>query len=319
MSSTTSYGNKASRRPWSFHSALRWDRLPLWRQTVQANDFGVMNAVLCISVDGVLLSTEDQAALWRDFKYPRGIRVLHKWTATHLPPNELDGYNGMSRDALVNFADAVVCDMIPKGLLFVATRFDVDIKPLFPDGISNILPGLSPNMVTLYTDILSNWDVSAPTRRLINPTDLVAAYIGDIPLKNTIDMIATSLTVPTFLPITGNMVHETVGRDDVIDARATILAQAIQILVFAPTQWYPEIVYRRDSTGYTHRYPTPAGHGGNGRTVAGKFSLEDLHRSILLMYLAIARRDPTSAFGQPPLGQTEFLGYYYDAQTPEPV
>lgn len=107
MSSTTYNGDEAPRQPWHFHSALRWDKLPLWRQTVQANDFGVMNAVLCISVDGVLLSTEDQASLWRDFKYPRGIRVLHKWTATHLPYNELDGYNGMSRDALVNFADAV--------------------------------------------------------------------------------------------------------------------------------------------------------------------------------------------------------------------
>ncbi|UKZ68301.1 uncharacterized protein TrAtP1_009338 [Trichoderma atroviride] len=319
MASTTSDAGETPEQAMSFDPVLRRGKIAQWRQTLQATDYRVMGPALCISADGVILSPEQRAALWRLHKHPSGIRVLHKWNTLRLPVEELAGYHGMHEHALVNFTDTVVCDIIREGLLFIAMRFDLNVKPLLPHDINNILPELPPDMSTLYTDILSKWNVSAPPRRLINPIELVLAYTRNPPLKSLIDTIASSLSVPTFLPITRNMIYQRDNERDMINPEATTLAHAIQILLFAPTQWNPDIIYKRDSSQYTHRYPTPAGHGGNIRTVAGKFSLEDLHRSILLLYLTIARR--TSGimdFGRPPLELGEFLGYF-DVPRREPI
>ncbi|PNP39829.1 hypothetical protein TGAMA5MH_08094 [Trichoderma gamsii] len=320
MASTTSNADEASEQPISFDPVLRRrGNIAPWRQTLQATDYRVMGAAVCLSADGVLLSPEEKAALWCSFNHPPGILVLHRWRNGRLPISQLAGYNGMYGDALVNFTDTVVCDIIPQGLLFVASKYNLAVKPLLPGDISNILPGLAPDMATLYTDILSRWDVSAPAPRIIGPTELVLEYTRTHTLKSLIDSIVDSLTVPTFLPITRNMIIKTDDEQDIIDAPATILAHAIQILLFAPTRWNPDIVYRRNSSEYTHRYPTPAGHGGNIRTVAGKYSLEDLHRSILLMYLAIFRRKSDfRGFDRHPSQVEAFLGYF-DVPAREPI
>ncbi|KAK1238108.1 hypothetical protein MKX08_002687 [Trichoderma sp. CBMAI-0020] len=319
MTSTTSNAAGTPERTMSFDPVLRRGRIAPWRQTLQATDYRVMGPALCISADGVIMSDEQRAALWRLHKYPPGIRVLHKWNAVRLPVEELAGYHGMHEHALVNFTDTVVCDIIREGLLFVAMRFDLDVRSLLPHNVNNILPELPPDMPTLYTDILLKWNVLAPPRRLISPLELVLAYTRNSQLKSLIDTIASSLSVPTFLPITRNMIHMRDAEDDVISPEATTLAHAIQILLFAPTQWNPDIIYKRDSSQYAHRYPTPGGHGGSIRAVAGKFSLEDLHRSILLLYLTIARR--TSGimdFGIPPSEPGTFLGYF-DVPRREPI
>lgn len=185
-----------------------------------------------------------------------------------------------------------VCDIIPEGLLLASKRFGLDAKSLLPIDFDNIIRELPKNMATLYTEMRSSV-ISLPTattQMLINPAELVKTYTSNISLQSLIDRIVNCISFPIYLPITRNMVSQMTEENDSIDVAATILVHAIQILLFAPTQWNPDIVYKRDTDDYIHRYPTPAGHGGNCCTVAKRFSLEDLHRSILLMYLTMHRR-----------------------------
>lgn len=190
----------------------------------------------------------------------------------------------------------------------------MDAKSLLPVDFDSIIRELPENMATLYTKLRASVISlsTATTQILINPAELVSTYTTNSQLKSLIDTIACSLSAPMYLPITRNMVNERDDENDVIDRPATILAHAIQILLFAPTQWNPNIVYKSDNGDYTHRYPTPAGHGGNCRTVAERFSLEDLHRAILLMHLAISRRAPGNNVysARPPRSLEKFPGYY---------
>jgi hypothetical protein len=208
-----------------------------------------------------------------------------------------------------------VCDIIPEGLLLVSEKFKLDAKFLLPVDISDIMSMLPQNMNALYIHLRSKViDLLPPYHQnLMEPTELVLLYTEDDKLSNLINTIVSSLSVPLFLPITRHMIYESETENDYIDVAATTLAHAIQILLFAPTQWNRNIVYTRDSSEYIHRYPTPAGHGGNCRTVAGRYSLEDLHRSILLMYLAIYRRRQkySDRDRAPPVStRSLFLGYF---------
>ncbi|KAL7906500.1 P-loop containing nucleoside triphosphate hydrolase protein [Trichoderma velutinum] len=186
----------------------------------------------------------------------------------------------------------------------------------------NVTSQLPEEMNALYNELRSC--VGALSKKkannMINPTDLVNSYCTDNQLKWMIDKVVASLPFPMFLPITRNMITQRKDEEDFIDVTATVLAHAVQILLFAPTGWNKDIIYQRDSNEYTRRYPTPPGHGGDCRAVAGVFSLEDLHRSVLLVYLTIYRRsysgNVNSSRGPQPRGQ--FLGYF-DVLTQKPT
>lgn len=68
------------------------------------------------------------------------------------------------------------------------------------------------------------------------------------------------------------------------------------------------------------RHPTPPGHGGDCRTVAGIFSLEDLHRSVLLVCLTDYRRTYGNNINSKrrPQARGKFLGYF-DVLTQKPT
>ncbi|KAL7895579.1 hypothetical protein HDV63DRAFT_396246 [Trichoderma sp. SZMC 28014] len=284
-------------QPISFDPVLRRRDFDIswWRVSSLAGDYSVSDVAICISADGKTLSIEEKERKWVNLRHVSGIRVLHKGVCPPIPRiSEIARYNGMNEWALANFTDTVVCDIIPQGLLLLSERFDLDPKSLLPD-ITNILPELSPDMFTLYTDMLSRiFDVSAEHRILINSAKLVSMYTTNLQLKSLIDRIASSLSAPTYLPITQHMIHKGKDMYDSMDTGATILAHAIQILF-----------------EYVHRYPTPPGHGGDCRTVADRFSLEDLHRSITLMYFTIHRRKFANVDSEePPRDSGAFLGYF---------
>lgn len=214
-----------------------------------------------------------------------------------------------------------VCDIIPEGLLLASQGFGLNAKSLLPADFADILRELPEDIATLYTKMRANITSlsTATIQTLIKPAELMNQYTSDNQLKNLVDTIASSLPRPMYLPITRKMVTQSDKENDTIDVAATILAHAVQILLFAPTRWSGDIIYKRDTNEYTHRYPTPTGHGGNCRTVAQLFSLEDLHRSILLMYLTVYRRSLgriTST--RAPCGRNKFLGYF-DVKTKRPA
>ncbi|KAM0264932.1 hypothetical protein ACHAQJ_000448 [Trichoderma viride] len=74
---------------------------------------------------------------------------------------------------------------------------------------------------------------------------------------------------------------------------------------------------------YTLRYPTPQGHSSDYRTVvAGKFSLKEMHKAIVLFtYLALYRRTAASVnihTKRVPTSQDSFLRYF-NVETQKPI
>ncbi|KAL6825252.1 hypothetical protein V8C40DRAFT_287715 [Trichoderma camerunense] len=188
--------------------------------------------------------------------------------------------------------------------------------------LSNVMSQLPEKMSALYNELRTCVSELSEkrTNKMIKPADLVKSYCSDNQLKSMIDKIVAFLPFPMFLPITRNMITKRKYEEDFIDVTATILAHAIQILLFAPTEWNKDIVYKRDSNQYTRRYPTSPGHGGDCRTVAGIFSLEDLHRSVLLVCLTDYRRTYGNNINSKrgPQARGKFLGYF-DVLTQKPT
>ncbi|TFB03181.1 hypothetical protein CCMA1212_004195 [Trichoderma ghanense] len=155
---------------------------------------------------------------------------------------------------------------------------------------------------------------------LKSPAVCVLAYTAEnSKYKPLVDKVIQTIDKPLFLPITASIVGLGAEEGDYIEPIATILVHAVQILLFAPTSWQPDLKY---STGeYEHRYPTPPGHGGDCRSVAGQYSLEDLHRAVLLLLLSIYRRQNTTlnrlATQRAPQARGLFPGYY-DVVTQKP-
>ncbi|QYT00299.1 hypothetical protein H0G86_007387 [Trichoderma simmonsii] len=307
----------------NFDPILRQDNLPEWRLDPEATDYSVANTAITTPNEPAAITRD--AAKWRALGHVTGVQVLHEWETTPKMISELAGYNGFrTYAALVNFTDTIVCDIIPAGLMLGYHKFDIErAKSMLPQtntDLSNVMSQLPEEMSVLYNELRTC--VSAlsekQTNAMIKPADLVKSYCTDNQLKLLIDKIVAFLPFPMFLPITRNMITKRKYEEDFIDVTATILAHAIQILLFAPTEWNREIVYKRDSDQYTRRYPTPPGHGGDCRTVAGIFSLEDLHRSVLLVCLTDYRRSVgsnlTSKRGPQARGK-----FYFDVLTQKPT
>lgn len=209
-----------------------------------------------------------------------------------------------------------VCDIVPSGLKLLQAKFRVEVA-------KSLLEEYSPDPTSIPQSLDATW-VNARSRVialgsdsnpqvLIQPSEVVKQYTTNKALRLVVDVAITNLQKPMFLPVTRAVVSRADNEGDGIHVVATILIIAAQILLFSPTSWDKELEYSRDQSAYQHRYPTPPGHGGNCRSVADLFSLEDLHRAIVMVYLAIYRRkDGTIALkaGRQPQPRGKWLGYF---------
>ncbi|EWY94992.1 hypothetical protein FOYG_04128 [Fusarium oxysporum NRRL 32931] len=83
--------------------------------------------------------------------------------------------------------------------------------------------------------------------------------------------------------------------------------------------WDRDRSYSRDDQQYAHRFPTPATcGGGTGAEAADLFSMEDLHRAILMFYFLVGRRSKRTAWITRPYpkkkDEPEFEGYVIHLQ-----
>ncbi|EYB27171.1 hypothetical protein SNK05_010779 [Fusarium graminearum] len=154
------------------------------------------------------------------------------------------------------------------------------------------------------------------------PTQVLQAYYEDERVHDFVDQIIELCPQPTFLPIRNDHVSE---RKDHLWApkrlhpEAFVLAAAAQILLFAPQDWNPDRDYSRDK--YTHRFPTPDNldiGGGTDKVVSNKYSMEDLHRAILMFYRLVDRRSQKDWLTKRVLINTksEFPGYHDPKKNP---
>ncbi|KAM0371685.1 hypothetical protein ACHAPY_010042 [Fusarium culmorum] len=128
-----------------------------------------------------------------------------------------------------------------------------------------------------------------------SPTKVLKAYYLNNEVHDFVDQIIKLCPQPTFLPVQMRHFHPCYKDSDPLGKHlhpeAFVLAAAAQILLFAPQDWKPDRVYSRDSTEYEYRFPTRDNIGGGTDQVVGsKYSMEDLHRAILMFYRLVDRR-----------------------------
>ncbi|KAJ4011914.1 hypothetical protein NW766_007214 [Fusarium irregulare] len=147
------------------------------------------------------------------------------------------------------------------------------------------------------------------------PVDVLNEYDSDPQVRLLVDRVVKLCPRPTLIPVLNK--HVTTGqagnRDEMLVApKAFILVHDVQLLFFAPQAWDRDRPYTRDASDYLHRFPTPAEVGGDTeKRVADTFSMEDLHRAILLFYHSVVRRLGRGAWiGRPaPTKKSQFPGY----------
>ncbi|KAL7934734.1 hypothetical protein V8C35DRAFT_327100 [Trichoderma chlorosporum] len=302
---------------------LRCENLNDWRRSEAATNFRVAGTAVQTPDDDAN-KIRRNAETWRGLAHVTGVQVLHKWNTEPKNITALAGYHGFNERSLTNFVDTVICDIVPGGLKLLNSKFRVDVAQTLSKELASEISSLPESMDTILASSRARINAlpsTSSTQNLIGPVELIAMYTKNGQLKKFIDDAVRSLKTPTFLPITRHMISQADAEDDAIDPVSTVLIHAVQILLFAPTNWTRAIKYSRLTEDYQHRYPTPPGHGGDCRTVAGMYSLEDLHRSIILVYLAIYRRASgtealkTSRVPQP---HGVFAGYYdVERQVPD--
>jgi hypothetical protein len=162
---------------------------------------------------------------------------------------------------------------------------------------------------------------------MLSATTLLASYAGklgekaDMTVRDFVNQVVTLCPKPTFIRVLPeHFSHKWPPKERKRYAlRAFVLSHAVQILLFAPQDRIPNRIYSRDGPHYAHRFPSPDNIGGGiEKNVAGLFSMEDLHRAILLFYFMINRR--MDEIGRPWIGKVhkyeaspndiQFPGYY---------
>ncbi|KAJ4011880.1 hypothetical protein NW752_004277 [Fusarium irregulare] len=149
------------------------------------------------------------------------------------------------------------------------------------------------------------------------PIDLIRSYQKQPEVREFVNYIVEYCPQPTFVPVRKwhlLKVHKQTFKHKAFELspEAFVLSHAVQVLLFASQDFRPHRVYSRDSAKYEHRFPTPEFiGGGRKKVVAGLFSMEDLHRAILLFYYLVRRRKQDNWVGMVPEdNDLNFPGYH---------
>lgn len=161
-------------------------------------------------------------------------------------------------------------------------------------------------------------------------------------MQAILEIIARGLIRPTFIPVLNRHVlpdNEAQGKRDALNVPATMLANAVQILLFAPLQHNPHAdpVFvagpkpekRYPTRGCPTQMPAAAEEGEQQgeqsaappepRLYADRFTLDDINRSLVLLRLCIERRKNKGDKGNSVLNKSkpprpsvppQWLGYY---------
>ncbi|OAA53900.1 SNF2-related protein [Akanthomyces lecanii RCEF 1005] len=121
---------------------------------------------------------------------------------------------------------------------------------------------------------------------------VVGFYHQTPKMQSILDNIATSCKEPVPIPLTYACLRdEPVSRkDNFIDVRAVMLVAAVQLLMFSPITWTYKKVFKFEADKYPCRFPSPPFIKEERLRIGGKFSIEDLHRALVLILLCLYRR-----------------------------
>ncbi|KFA56134.1 hypothetical protein S40293_00104 [Stachybotrys chartarum IBT 40293] len=122
------------------------------------------------------------------------------------------------------------------------------------------------------------------------PGKIMCEYIEDHCLQEAVLKVLRGCPQPTFIPVMRKAVDSS-GSGGTVHLSAFVLCHAAQLLMFAPTTWHSDRKYTRDMPVDQRRFPTRPGSGNHEPMHADtEFSLEDLHRAVLLFLYSFQRR-----------------------------
>ncbi|SCO36209.1 uncharacterized protein FFMR_03986 [Fusarium fujikuroi] len=247
----------------------------------------------------------------RKRKYPDSVLIQESFVVDN-PPLQVARYcTFQGTMEFLSYIDIIVPEIVGKAALLA-----VNFRPN-EDTINANAPDSMKFIEQIYEDFRARGvEENASSMPKPTPNDVLKAYDEDEEIKSFVDRVAKLCPRPTLIPVLNKHVDSRVfSNKEQISTKAFVLAHAIQILLFAPMDWDRERVYSRDREKYVHRFPTPAEFGGGTRTqVAGLFSMEDLHRAILIFYALVCRRSKRTAWitRTPSSNANEagFVGYF---------
>ncbi|EEU35700.1 uncharacterized protein NECHADRAFT_87952 [Fusarium vanettenii 77-13-4] len=139
------------------------------------------------------------------------------------------------------------------------------------------------------------------------PIDVINAYVDYATVRELVDEVARATPRPVLIPIlVQNIRSDDHANKDHIVQTAFNLVHAVQLLLFATTQFQPDRTYHREHPNRRYTFNT------GDKTVTGLFSLEDLNRSVLMMYSLYNRRCHKADAMQerkPPQCKSSWIGY----------
>ncbi|SCV45357.1 uncharacterized protein FFB14_08608 [Fusarium fujikuroi] len=230
-----------------------------------------------------------------DIQRKMGVLINKMWTVKMEDPVHLSQYCAFrSFKELGSYVDVIVPDIIWKAAFVAHDYFCVPKDYEVMRGASQAEQDFQKLVKPLHKECYNSRTQHLQTFAIeidrIAPIIVLVTYHRNEKVREFIDKVAKLCTKPTLIPVL-NQTVSTPGLPGNISPCAFILAHAVQILLFAPQDWDANRVYTRDQDAYAHRFPTPETIGGGTTpTVAGLFSMEDLHRAILLFYYLLKRR-----------------------------
>ncbi|KAF5547475.1 snf2 family helicase [Fusarium mexicanum] len=255
-------------------------------------------------------------------KYPDDV-LIQKSFVVNNPPLQVAMYcTFKGTREFMSYIDIIVPEIASNAAL-LADEFQPNQDTLNADA-----PGSMKFIEPIYADFralpVEEKASTASKSSKPNPNELLKAYDEDEEIKSFVDRVAKLCPKPTLIPVLNKHVDSRVLLDnkEQISPKAFVLAHAVQILLFAPMDWDRDRVYSRDREKYVHRFPTPAEFGGGtGTQVAGLFSMEDLHRAILIFYTLVCRRSRSPSkrtpwiTRPPPISKKDepFIGYWNES------
>ncbi|KAF5650213.1 uncharacterized protein FTJAE_637 [Fusarium tjaetaba] len=248
-----------------------------------------------------------------------GILSNKVWTVEMKDPNQLAQYCAFKtiRD-LSSYVDVIVPDIVYQAAFVTQNYFLVPQSYFNRNDVGSSSQNLIEPLNTQFRDYQRQlrYENRMMDIDVMDPMKVLRAFHSDGKVRRFINDVAKLCTKPTFIPVL-NQTVSTPGEPGKISPCAFILAHAVQILLFAPQDWDSGRVYTRDQGAYAHRFPTPETIGG-GTTpaVAGPFSMEDLHRAVLLFYYLLKRRSASkwiTRTAPQSSSNAEFPGYHCPA------
>ncbi|CAF3600281.1 unnamed protein product [Fusarium graminearum] len=235
----------------------------------------------------------DRKLEWEKSRYPPGISLPIALPASLGDATLIAKYNGFKSEAdYISYCDGPLMEIIYAFGKVMQLKFT-------PSAINSA-----------REDEVQGED--EPERPIPRPIDCITLYANSKECRDMVETICLYCPQPTFIPIFNNTISidEKNHRDEPCPP-AMFLAAAAQVLIFAPSHWDPELKLVQTSD-YPRRYPINQGFSPT-KTIAGRFSMEDLNRALYLIFTVNNRRGKANLLSGIPTkrtGNTRWMGYH---------